>query len=129
MTVAHCRQRRALRRLKRHTHSPSRILLLLLFTSLLPAAAAGKQVYVTHCAACHAISPDTVIVGPSLAGIATRAGERVPGQDAATYLLISVLRPDEFLVAGFENLMPTTLGKTLTGAELDAVIAYLLTLP
>lgn len=88
----------------------------------------GKTVFARDCGACHSTAPDTVIVGPSMAGIATRAALRVEGQDAHEYLLVSILKPDIYLVEGYENLMPGTLGKTLTGEEVDAVIAYLLTL-
>lgn len=72
--------------------------------------------------------PDLVVRGPSLYGIAGRAGERVPGQDARTYIYTSIMRPDAFIVPGFENVMPGTLAKTLTGEQIDAVVAYLYTL-
>lgn len=88
----------------------------------------GKQVFSRDCGACHSTTPDTIIVGPSLAGIASRASSRVEGEDAYTYLLTSVMQPDAYLVEGFENLMPASLSKQLTGEELDAVIAYLQTL-
>jgi mono/diheme cytochrome c family protein len=88
----------------------------------------GKQIFTRDCSTCHSTSEDTIIVGPSLAGVATRAETRVPGQDGYTYLLTSILNPEDYLVAGFEALMPVTFGRTLTGEELDAVIAYLLTL-
>lgn len=84
--------------------------------------------FARDCGACHSAAPDTVIVGPSMAGIASRAATRVEGQNAHDYLLVSILKPDAHLVEGYENLMPSTLGKTLTGEEIDAVIAYLLTL-
>ena len=93
-----------------------------------PVAAAGEIVFQKNCGSCHATSPDTVIVGPSLAGIATRAETRIPGQDARSYILNSIMRPDEFLIEGFENLMPNNFGRKLTGEEIDAVIAYLMTL-
>ncbi|MEZ4592248.1 MAG: cytochrome c [Chloroflexota bacterium] len=96
--------------------------------TLSPQAQAGKQVFSRVCGACHSTSPDTIIVGPSLAGIASRAETRVEGQDAYTYLLTSVMQPDAYLVEGYENLMPGSLSKELTGEELDAVIAYLQTL-
>jgi len=51
-----------------------------------PVAAQGKRIFSQHCAACHSLSPDTIIVGPSLAGIGTRAAERIPGMDARTYI-------------------------------------------
>jgi mono/diheme cytochrome c family protein len=96
--------------------------------TLSPQAQLGKQVFSRDCGACHSTTPDTIIVGPSLAGIAGRAGSRVEGQDTYTYLLTSVMQPDAYLVEGFENLMPASLSKQLTGEELDAVIAYLQTL-
>jgi mono/diheme cytochrome c family protein len=96
--------------------------------TLSPVETKGKEVFNLHCAACHATSPDTVIVGPSLAGIANRAGERVTGMDAPTYLQTSILKPDAFLVEGFDNLMLPDLAKQLSGEDFDAVIAYLMTL-
>ena len=58
-----------------------------------PAALQGKTVFSLYCASCHAIVPDTVILGPSLAGIAPRAGERLPGVDAESYIRSSILAP------------------------------------
>ena len=96
--------------------------------TLVPQLAAGQRVFVTHCGACHSISADTVIVGPSLAGIAARGGQRVDGLDARAYVYSSVLQPSDHLVEGFDDLMPQDLAKKLTGEELDAVVAYVLTL-
>ena len=93
-----------------------------------PEVLLGRSVFSQECARCHSTSAETVIVGPSLAGIALQAEDRVAGYDARQYLLASIMRPDEFLVDGFESLMPADLGKKLTGEEVDAVIAYLLTL-
>lgn len=82
-----------------------------------------------RCATCHALSPGTVIVGPSLAGIADVAAERRPGMSAAAYLEQSILDPDAYRPPGFEeDQMDTTLGKTLTVQQLDDIVAYLLTL-
>ncbi|MBK8431610.1 MAG: hypothetical protein IPL28_10120 [Chloroflexi bacterium] len=62
-------------------------------------------------------------------GVGNRAAERVPGQDARTYLMTSILNPSAYLVEGFQDgLMPANLAKKLTGEELDGVIEYLLTL-
>ncbi len=88
----------------------------------------GNDVFVRECGACHSTFADSIIVGPSLYGIAERAEMRVSGQDGRTYLFTSILLPDEFLVDGYENLMPATFGKSLTGEELDGVVAYLMTL-
>ena len=40
----------------------------------------------------------------------------------------SILIPDDYLVEGFANTMPTNFGKELTSEELTAVVAYLMTL-
>ncbi|MEZ4510594.1 MAG: cytochrome c [Chloroflexota bacterium] len=94
--------------------------------TLSPQAVQGQQIFTRECGSCHSFSPDTIIVGPSLAGVANRAGSRVAGQDAKTYLLTSILRPGDYLVDGFDNLMPATFGKQLTGENIDALVAYLL---
>jgi len=57
----------------------------------------GKQVFTQKCGACHSTSPDTIIVGPSLAGIASLAESRVDGQDSTTYLLNSIMQPSAYL--------------------------------
>ncbi len=96
--------------------------------TLSPELVAGQRVFVTHCGACHSAAADTVIVGPSLAGIAARGGQRVDGLDARAYVYSSVLQPSDHLVEGFDDLMPQDLAKKLTGEELDAVVAYVLSL-
>ena len=89
----------------------------------------GKRVFASQCGSCHSIDDETVIVGPAMGDIATRAKTRVPGQDARAYLYNSILNPSDYLVEGFnDGLMPQTLAKQMTGEEMDAVIAYLLTL-
>jgi cytochrome c551/c552 len=82
-----------------------------------------------RCATCHSISPDVTIVGPSLAGIATRAETREPPLTAAEYLEESILDPDKFKPPGFEMLqMDTSLAKSLTTDEITDLVAYMLTL-
>lgn len=88
----------------------------------------GKRIFAQECGSCHSIADDAVIVGPSMVGVATRAADRVNGQDARTYLYGSILNPNDYVVEGFaEGLMPQNFGKQLTGEELDAIVAYLLT--
>ncbi|NNC92058.1 MAG: c-type cytochrome [Acidimicrobiia bacterium] len=81
------------------------------------------------CITCHSMDPETTLVGPSIAGIATRAGSRVAGVSAADYLRQSILDPSAFVVEGFDDgKMPSDLGEVLTPDEVEAVIEYLLTL-
>lgn len=88
----------------------------------------GESVYTVRCAQCHTLIPDTVLIGPSLAGIATRAGSRLEGYDARAYIETSILSPQEYLVEGFPDTMPTNFAKELTSEEFEAVVAFLMTL-
>ncbi len=94
-----------------------------------PQAVRGRAVFDLYCSRCHGRSGDTVIVGPSLAGIATRGNGRVEGMDARTYILNSILDPRAYTVEGFpEGVMPPDLKNQLSPEDLEAVVAYLLTL-
>lgn len=96
--------------------------------TLTPVEQQGQAVFTLRCAQCHALTTDTVVIGPSLAGVATRASSRVPGYDSQTYLETSILIPEDYLVDGFANTMPTNFGKELTSEEFTALVAYLMTL-
>lgn len=83
----------------------------------------------SYCARCHSATSDTVIVGPSLSGIATRAATRIEGMDAETYIRDSIANPSAFTVQGFpQSLMPANLTEEISPQDLDALVAYLLTL-
>lgn len=88
----------------------------------------GQNVFNARCATCHALVPDTIIIGPSLYGIATDAETRVTGQSAEEYIQLSVLRPGDYIVPGFNNVMITNLSKELTSEEFNALMAFLMTL-
>ena len=96
--------------------------------TLTPQQQQGQAVFNLRCAQCHATVPDTIVIGPSLYGIATRAETRVEGYDAETYLERSILIPDFYVVEGFIDTMPTNFGKELTSEELTALVSYLMTL-
>jgi len=96
--------------------------------TLTPVEQQGQAVFTLRCAQCHALTPNTVVIGPSLAGVATRAATRVPGYDTQTYLETSILLPEDYLVDGFANTMPTNFGKELTSEEFTALVAFLMTL-
>ncbi len=88
----------------------------------------GQQVFNARCATCHALVPDTIIIGPSLAGLATTAETRVSGQTAEEYILLSIMRPGEYVVEGFNNVMITNFAMELTNEDMNALVAFLLTL-
>lgn len=88
----------------------------------------GQRLFLQHCASCHATAGETVIVGPSLAGVSSRAESRVADMDARAYLEQSILQPSAYLNPGYNDLMPRTFGQMLTSEDLDALISYLFTL-
>ncbi len=84
---------------------------------------------VPGCIACHSLEPDTVLVGPSVAGIGSLAKERVPDQSAAAYLRQSIVDPDAYVVAGFtKGVMFQNYGEALSEEQIDALVSFLLTL-
>lgn len=97
--------------------------------TLTPLQAQGQAKFKKICANCHATTPETIIVGPSLAGVAAWAGDRIQGMDAETYIRNSILDPRAYIVEGFpENLMPTNFAEQFSQEEVDALVAYLFTL-
>jgi cytochrome c2 len=88
----------------------------------------GSRLFSAYCVSCHSTTAGAVIVGPSLAGIANTANERVEGMTARTYFERSLIAPDEFLVEGYPDLMPRSFDEVLSEEERQAIIAYLLSL-
>ena len=89
----------------------------------------GQSLFRRTCGPCHSTIPGTVIVGPSLAGIADRADDRVPGLDARAYILQSIREPQAYVVEGFPKKgMPVDLAEQLSPEDIDAIVAYVLTL-
>ena len=81
------------------------------------------------CITCHSFDPDTTLVGPSIAGVGTRAATRVGAQSARDYLRASIITPSAFIVEGFDDgKMPADWAEILTEAEVEALVDYLLTL-
>lgn len=81
------------------------------------------------CRICHSLQPEVRIVGPSLAGVASRAATRIPGLSAEAYLRESILAPDAYVVAGYPaGQMLPDLGKTLTPEQIEDLVAFMLTL-
>ena len=90
------------------------------------------------CYACHSTAPGINLVGPSLAGLTTRAAHTIANPayrgTASTpegYIRESILTPSAHIAPGgnFSNgdqsLMPANFGTTLTPAQVDALVAYL----
>ncbi len=91
----------------------------------------GKTIFssLAPCSTCHDVSQGIVMVGPSLKGVASRAGSRKPGMSAEDYLRESILTPNAFVVPNFApGLMPQNFAQMLTPQQINDLIAYLMTL-
>jgi len=93
------------------------------------------------CFACHSTAPGVNLVGPSLAGISSTAASRIASADyhgtatdAAAYIRESILTPSVYVVPGptfsskGQSMMPPNFSETLQPAQVDALVAYLMTL-
>lgn len=81
------------------------------------------------CVTCHSLDPGKTLVGPSHAGVATRAASAVPGMSAEDYLKQSIITPDAHVTEGFTSgVMYQNYGKDLTEQEINDLVAYLMTL-
>ncbi len=93
------------------------------------------------CSACHSTVPGVQIVGPSLAGVATRALEHIKlpdyhghATDAPSYIRESILDPNAYVMpgptfsSGGRSLMPANFATTLRPDQVDDLVAYLMTL-
>lgn len=90
--------------------------------------ARGQQVFSEHCVACHSVSSEVVIVGPSLAGVATRAAANRDNLQPRQVLRRAILSPQAEIVEGFADLMPPDFERRLVEADLEALLSYLMTL-
>jgi ferredoxin len=83
----------------------------------------------TGCRICHSLEPEVRLVGPSLAGVGTRATTRVAGMSAQEYLHQSIVAPDAYVVDGFakgQMLQDST--QRLTEEQIQDLVAFLMTL-
>lgn len=106
--------------------------------------ALGQQLFRSTppgCFACHSTVAGTTLAGPSLAGIASRAAGHIghsdyrgTATDAAGYIRESINTPSAHIVpgamysAGGRSFMPDNFRATLTPAQIEQLVAYLLTL-
>jgi mono/diheme cytochrome c family protein len=79
------------------------------------------------CKTCHTVD-GSKLVGPSLQGIATRAGSTVQGELAEQYIRTSITDPNAHVVEGFTAGIMPSFKTVLSDTQLNDLVAYLLTL-
>lgn len=83
------------------------------------------------CVTCHYTS-ERRLLGPGLANIAVRAADYQPDVDIAVYVRNSIITPTAFFTpadpAYPANIMPRNYAEILSEEEIDALVAYILSL-
>jgi mono/diheme cytochrome c family protein len=91
--------------------------------------ARGRQLFRSEgCANCHEPNLFGQRLGPSLEHFGAVAADRRPGLSAADYTRQSILDPGAYVVPGYQDSMPRDLGRDLSPTDLEALVAYLLSL-
>lgn len=89
-------------------------------------ASEGEAQYIElKCDSCHSLDGSR-LVGPSFQGIGARAEGRSAEESAEQYLVHSILRPHDFIVPGYQPVMPEIFGQDLNADELADLIAFLM---
>lgn len=90
--------------------------------------AKGKAVFAANgCGACHTFQPASAsgTIGPDL-DTAPTADAKKAGQSLAAFVKQSIVDPNAYVPNGYQKgLMPTTFGNSLTTAQLDDLVAFI----
>jgi cytochrome c oxidase subunit 2 len=81
------------------------------------------------CASCHTFQPAnaTGTVGPDLDNLASDATKYGGGESPEDYVKESIVDPEKVVVSGYPaGVMPSDFGTSLTDAQIDALVQYLL---
>jgi len=87
----------------------------------------GKQVFTQKCASCHSLEAEQIIVGPSLAHIATTAEGRLADKSAREYVEAMLVDSNTFDLEGFPNIMPVNMKGQVSAEEYEALVNFLMT--
>lgn len=90
-------------------------------------ATAGAPLFKSQgCDGCHTFKPagSTATVGPNLDDLAANAKKANQGS-LQDFTHESIVNPGAYVAPGYQNIMPTTFGQTLTKQQLADLVAYL----
>jgi cytochrome c oxidase subunit 2 len=90
----------------------------------------ASQVFTTAgCGGCHTFKAagSTGTTGPDLDHLTADAAKYGKGESPDQYVRDSITDPGKVVVTGYSNgIMPSTFGSSLTSAQIDALVTYLL---
>jgi cytochrome c553 len=91
---------------------------------------ADGQGDIPPCSTCHFVASGQFgfSIGPNLAGVGERAGNRLAELTAKEYLLQSIVEPRRYVVNGYRDIMYSEYETYLSEQDLLDLLAYLLTL-
>jgi cytochrome c551/c552 len=93
-------------------------------------ATAGKAVFASNgCATCHTFQPagSTGTLGPNLDTAPTSDAKADKNMALAAFVKESIVNPDAYIAKGFnKGLMPKTFGSSIKGADLNDLVAFIL---
>lgn len=92
--------------------------------------ARGQQLFRGSCLGCHGVTADAPeALGPNLAGVDARAAANSDGLSAADWLRRATVQPNAEVAPGYSpGLMPANYEQQYSPEELDALVAYMLSL-
>ena len=90
----------------------------------------GERLFAIWCSGCHALDPAApVALGPTMAGVATRAAANADGLSPEAWLRRELLQPNAVISPGYNaGLMPSSYAESLRPEQIDALISFMLTL-
>jgi cytochrome c551/c552 len=92
-------------------------------------AAAGQAVFAANgCASCHTFKPAnaTGTIGPNLDTAPASDAKADNNMDLAAFIKESIEKPDAYIAKGYsKGIMPTTFGKSLSGKQLNDLVAFI----
>lgn len=90
----------------------------------------GRRLFGLWCSGCHAVEAGAPAgAGPNLAGVATRAAANPDGLGAEEWLRRETVMPNAAITPGYQpGVMPGDYGQRLRPEQIDALVAFMLTL-
>jgi mono/diheme cytochrome c family protein len=84
----------------------------------------GGRTFIIQCVGCHTVSDvSSATLGPRLSAMVARA-KLTP--DPAAWLRSAITNPASEVAPGYQPVMPASYGQSLSSAELDAIVTYML---